>query len=121
VTRRFAGILIVAVLFGAGSYGAARAAMSGRDQMLHALDGGFVDACHVERVVPGTLVIGDGTLVLPVVRVVLDQRDRVVLAADEGDAGTVAQTILSVQDDCHRVTLSEAQLEELAKLIKASP
>lgn len=95
------------------------------DTLLRTRDGlvasGYVDACKVVRVEPGRLAIGDGSLVIPVVYAYLVTRQRVALADIEGGVDTVAQSIRNAQPACHLVTLSEAQLKELADLIEASP
>jgi hypothetical protein len=120
MSARIAGLVCCLLILAGALYGGARAAgiTGAPGTLLAARDGAYVDACAVVEIVPGQLALGDGSLVIPVVRVVLENRLLVVLAEGEGTAEQVAQSVVAAQDDCHRVTLSDAQLAQLAELLR---
>ena len=121
--QRLTTVLIGGLLIVGFTVGAARSAIGpgSDDTLLRTRNGlvvsGYVDACKVVRIEPGMLVVGDGTLAVPVVYASLVTRERVALADEEGQVDQVAQSVRNAQPACHRVTLSDAQLLQLAELI----
>lgn len=118
---RILAVLAVCLLLGTAGLAHTAIAPGSDNTLLRTRTGlvvtGYVDACKVARIDAGQIAIGDGSLVVPTVFAYLDNRQRVSLAEEEGGVDQVAQSIVNAQPACHRVTLSEEQLQELADLI----